>query len=249
MKTNVQLFMFKIITFFAIASLLFASVLAFGWVRAERGPSGESETVFRLRSIGTAFSLHDEILQGTPRAVAYRDAQGKPLLSWRVALLPFLEEEALYREFHLDAPWDSPHNLALLPRIPRVYDSMSEKQKPLGFTHFQRITEKGFLAEETLAPVDRGNTLQLGRRWTSLPSGSVIVVTAREAVPWTAPMDLDADDGRPLLPRLDGRFGGYVVNRADGGSLKLPLDLSEAEFRVMLGRYFLLKSIVFSYSF
>src|SRR5262245_44859298 len=46
---------------------------------------------------------------------------GTPLLSWRVAILPFIDQQKLYDQFHLDEPWDSPHNLALLPRMPVTY--------------------------------------------------------------------------------------------------------------------------------
>ena len=46
---------------------------------------------------------------------------GKPLLSWRVLILPYLEQGSLYKEFHLDEPWDSPHNRALIARMPEVY--------------------------------------------------------------------------------------------------------------------------------
>src|SRR5258707_7271470 len=52
---------------------------------------------------------------------ASRDQEGRPLLSWRVLLLPYVEQAALYQEFHLDEPWDSPHNLTLLPKMPKVY--------------------------------------------------------------------------------------------------------------------------------
>src|SRR5437016_5050491 len=47
-----------------------------------------------------------------------RDKAGQPLLSWRVTILPFIEGDALHKEFHLDEPWDSPHNLTLLKRMP-----------------------------------------------------------------------------------------------------------------------------------
>ena len=45
-----------------------------------------------------------------PPAVVYGD-DDKPLYSWRVLILPFVEQDALYKEFHLDEPWDSPHNI------------------------------------------------------------------------------------------------------------------------------------------
>jgi hypothetical protein len=55
-----------------------------------------------------------------PPAVVYGE-DGKPLHSWRVLLLPFIAQGELYREFKLDEPWDSPHNLALLPRMPATF--------------------------------------------------------------------------------------------------------------------------------
>ena len=54
-------------------------------------------------------------------SAASRDEDGKPLLSWRVALLPYLEQKALYDRFHHDEPWDSPHNITLLEQMPQVY--------------------------------------------------------------------------------------------------------------------------------
>src|SRR5262249_52037192 len=48
-----------------------------------------------------------------------RNGPGK--LSWRVALLPFLEQGNLYQQFKLNEPWDSPHNRTLLTRMPPVY--------------------------------------------------------------------------------------------------------------------------------
>ncbi len=46
---------------------------------------------------------------------------GKPLLSWRVAILPFIEQQPLYNKFKLDEPWDSPNNKALIKEMPPVY--------------------------------------------------------------------------------------------------------------------------------
>lgn len=53
------------------------------------------------------------------------DASGTPLLSWRVALLPFFGEQGqkLYDQFKLDEPWNSENNLKLLDQMPSVYAS------------------------------------------------------------------------------------------------------------------------------
>src|SRR3712207_2423045 len=67
-------------------------------------------------------------------AVANFDPRGRPLLSWRVHLLPFLNEEKLYKEFHLDEPWDSEHNKKLIPRMPRVYQGPNRGLNAAGKT-------------------------------------------------------------------------------------------------------------------
>ena len=58
--------------------------------------------------------------EGHFRAHAICDANGKPLLSCASQILPYLEQQALYNEFHLDEPWDSDHNKPLIARMPVV---------------------------------------------------------------------------------------------------------------------------------
>src|SRR5262249_21275015 len=53
---------------------------------------------------------------------AHGDRDGRPLLSWRVLVLPYLAQKPLYDQFRLDEPWDSPHNIRLLERIPPVFN-------------------------------------------------------------------------------------------------------------------------------
>ncbi len=57
---------------------------------------------------------------------------GKPLLSWRVQLLPYLDQKELFKEFHLDEPWDSQHNRQLIERMPDVYHSPLSRAAPAG---------------------------------------------------------------------------------------------------------------------
>src|SRR4051794_14478418 len=46
---------------------------------------------------------------------------GKPLLSWRVGILAYIDEDALYKQFNLDEAWDSAHNKTLIAKMPKVY--------------------------------------------------------------------------------------------------------------------------------
>ena len=88
-------------------------------VQAAREAARRQVCSMNLRSMALAMLNHNEATGVIPAAIT--DADGKPLLSWRVAILPYIEELALYEEFHLDEPWDSPHNLALVPLMPQIY--------------------------------------------------------------------------------------------------------------------------------
>jgi RNA polymerase sigma factor (sigma-70 family) len=91
----------------------------------------------QLASIGTALG-HYHSNWGHLPPPANTDKFGKPLLSWRVALLPFLEQDNLYQQFKLDEPWDSPHNRKLIARMPRVFAAIGKTPRP-HMTYFQYI--------------------------------------------------------------------------------------------------------------
>src|SRR5262249_23416572 len=87
----------------------------------------------------TYHDAHDSL---PPPAVYDRD--GQPLLSWRVLILPYIEQRELFGEFKLDEPWDSPHNLALLPKMPLLYQPYrGGSADPPGYTFYQVFVGKG----------------------------------------------------------------------------------------------------------
>jgi hypothetical protein len=88
-----------------------------------------------LRQIGLAMNQYHATYRCLPNHAIYHN--GKPVLSWRVALLPFLGEDELYRQFKLDEPWDSPHNRALLKKIPEVYAPAEGQGNPPYTTVYQ----------------------------------------------------------------------------------------------------------------
>ena len=73
-----------------------------------------------VRRLGVALH-HYHDANGRFPTVGNFDKQGRPLLSWRVHLLPHLGEQKLYKEFHLDEPWDSEHNKKLVAKMPKVF--------------------------------------------------------------------------------------------------------------------------------
>ena len=101
-------------------------------------------TIHNLKFIGWAMHNFTKRNGGRlPPAATHKN--GKPVLSWRVAILPWLEEFALYQRFHLDEPWDSSHNKALLKEMPRVYAPVTHKETTPYVTYYQGIVGPGSL--------------------------------------------------------------------------------------------------------
>ena len=115
-----------------------------------------------LKQIMLAMQNYNDMHKRFPANIA--DAAGTPLLSWRVLILPFIEQENLFYEFHLDEPWDSPHNLSLLEYMPDIYRSSGD---PLDSTttSVMHFTGPG-------APFERQPTpISLGRASKTSPTG------------------------------------------------------------------------------
>jgi hypothetical protein len=198
------------------------------WLAVERvGDAGaRAQDRNNLKQITLAFHNHNDTYGYCPAAAAYRTKDGKPGLSWRVALLPFIEQDNLHKQFHFDEPWDSPHNRKLLSLMPKTYLMPGEKQEA-GLTHYQVFVGPGtpFAHEEHQAinpgfgfipPPDKGP--RIPAHFVNGTSNTILIATARDPVPWTKPQDLPCDPNKPLPP-LGGRFrGGFNVGFADGST-------------------------------
>jgi hypothetical protein len=147
---------------------------------------------------------------------------GKPLLSWRVTLLPYLDQGKLYKEFKLDEPWDSPHNKKLLEKMPAVYAPALGKTKEPYSTYYRVFTGANTPFDPMKAR--RGPEGLGGARYpASFPDGTsntILIVEAGEAVPWTKPDELEFDRKKPL-PKLGGQFPGIFLAALADASVRL----------------------------
>lgn len=168
------------------------------------------KSVNNLRQFGLALHNYHSAYNSLPAQASY-GKNGKPLLSWRVMVLPFLDQSALYEQFHLDEPWDSDHNKKLIDRIPQIFQSLGPKANKAGKTTY-------------LAPVGKnlmftGDRQGIGfRDVTDGLSNTILIVQADEAhaVPWTSPRDLTIDLKKPAAGLVDYTGRGSPVLFGDG---------------------------------
>ena len=170
------------------------------------------------------FAASTDLANFPPAAIR---KEGKPLLSWRVALLPYLDQKALYEKFHLDEPWDSPYNKTLLNQMPEVYAPVINiKDEPKNSTYYQVFVGPGALFGDEDGP--RLNSIKDGT------ANTIMVVEAAKPVPWTKPEDVPFDREKPL-PKLGGVFKeGFSTAFADGSARFLSKKLSPKVLRAAI---------------
>jgi RNA polymerase sigma factor (sigma-70 family) len=175
-----------------------------------------------LKQILIALHAYHDSFDQFPQNIA--DKNGKPLLSWRVAILPFIEQENLYREFKLDEPWDSEHNKKLLAKMPDVY-RVGFEPKGEAKTYYQGFAGPGTLFEP-------GKKVKIGNILDGT-SNTLAVAEAGPPVEWTRPADI------PYAPKnavkLEGPFSNVLIAAAaDGSTHPFRRDLDDKTMRRLI---------------
>jgi hypothetical protein len=189
-----------------------------------------SQSANNLKQLTLAMINYADTNKGVLPAQASYDKNGKALLSWRVMILPYIEQDQLYKQFHLDEPWDSDHNKKLLEKMPATFampDSQAEKNHE---TFYQ-----GFVGKDAF--FDGKNGLRFPADFPDGTSNTIMFVEAAKSVPWTKPEDVPFDAGK-LGPRVGGIFkDGFHVAMCDGSVryIRLPIK-AEDVFHLMVTR-------------
>ncbi len=195
------------------------------------------QSVDNMKQIMIAMHNFHDAQKTFPPAFSSQD--DKPLLSWRVALLPYFEGEeakAVWAEFHLDEPWDSDHNKELVAKMPQVYQSPASKLND-GRTVY--LTPRG------AATAFPGQQAIAMRKIADGISNTIAVVEVddKNAVPWTKPDDWKFDPDHPKVG-LGGQFSGgfhaascqgsihFVGNNVDDEVLKALFTMAGGEIAV-----------------
>jgi hypothetical protein len=164
---------------------------------------------------------------------AMLDADGRPTLSWRVALLPYLGDEAkaLHGEFHLDEPWDSLHNKRLLKKLPKVLQAPSPYggyYSPWGLSRYKTDTQM-------VTGAGTAFTSTKGPRKADLGAKTLLLVNvSNNKVYWTKPADIvyaaDKPLGEVFAPPVKRERRNFFVQV---GPDNLPVLLSDGTYRMM----------------
>jgi type II secretory pathway pseudopilin PulG len=176
---------FKLVEVLAVLGVL-ALLIAFllPAIRSGARPAARrAQCTNNLKQIALALHNYEQLHQALPPAYAV-DATGRALHSWRTLILPFLEQEALYRSIDLSKPWDDPANAKALGTSPSVFRCPEATGPPNMTTYLATAgptacflrTESRQLAEIT----DRHESTLM-----------VIEAGDENAVPWMAPVDAD----------------------------------------------------------
>ncbi len=175
-------------------------------VQKARNAASRMQSMNNLKQIALAMhNYHDTHGSFPPAAIC--DKKGKPLLSWRVAILPFIEQNNLYKQFKLDEPWDSEHNKKFSETAIKTYiDPRGDYTGKTHHTHYKVFVGGG-------SPFDTLGSKKI-QNITDGSSNTIMAVAAGEAVPWAKPDDFPFDPKKEL-PDLKKPFGELLIALCD----------------------------------
>lgn len=194
-----------------VAVVGFLVALLLPAVQAAREAARRAQAMNHTKMILLSLLNYESVHKAFPAHATYDD-NGKPLLSWRVHVLPFLEEQELYEKFHLDEPWDSDHNKKLIPLMPEVFlDPSSRLSTEQGRANLIGVKGKGMFFDGTSKP--RG--IPDIRDGTS-NTIAIVQVNDDRAPIWTQPEDWEVNENN-LTKGLGGLHPGiFIAGFCDG---------------------------------
>lgn len=141
----------------------------------------------KLKHIGLALHLYHDSYGSFPPAVTY-SADGQPMHSWRVLILPFLESAPLreqYRKYNLNEPWNSPGNLAATASMPEIYLCRAGPHGlSAGLTSYLALDGPGTV-------MDSSHPAQLKEIVDGSARTFMVIEALESGIGWSEPRDFD----------------------------------------------------------
>lgn len=210
---------------------VYRRVTAAGTLSAEEVRIAEEQAVAKVgRSLKACLiamhNYHNDYAQ-LPQPAIFEKRTGKPLLSWRVRLLPYLDQDVLYKQFKLDEPWDSEHNKKLISKMPAIFAHPGTKAAADFKTHYRLFvapakTPEGkknlFAPIFSLSPTEKPTLEQL--TLADGTSNTIAVVESTDAVIWTKPDEILIEHDEAPIPGLGAIPNSpyFVATHFDGAN-------------------------------
>lgn len=198
-----------------------------------------SECTGHLSQIGLALRNYHSAYGCFPPAYI-ADAQGKPMHSWRVLILPFLEQQHLYNLYNFNEPWDGPSNSKLFVKMPHVYACPNHRGD------FKDPSYTGTIWTSYLAITGEGTAFP-GSLSTSIDNisdnkASTIIIAENKDmnVVWTQPKDFNIRNMSFVINNKDGKSissydpqGPHVLS-ANGARLQLRKNINKFTVKYLI---------------
>jgi hypothetical protein len=188
-----------------------------GPVRFGTLPTQQNLATNNLRMLGLAMLNYSSARNEFPPTASGQKPK-QPPVSWRVLVLPYLEESALYQQYDFDQPWDSEANRKLIARMPAVFKAPGSRKAAEGKTNYLAV-----VGEPYALAAGQGRKMAA---FTDGMSNTILLVEASDerAVPWTKPEDFTPEKGKPAKGLVGLRGGVFLALAADGAVHVVPAD-------------------------
>lgn len=198
-------------------------------IQESRAAARNAVSINNLKQIAIAMHMYHDAHGHLP-AAALVGPDGNTPHSWRVALLPYLGHDELYKEYHLDQPWDSPDNLKVLAQLPDVYRHPEDVSDSSNASYFVLV------GPDTVFAHTDGTGMPISKIADGA-SKTLLAVEAKRDIPWTKPEDIEYAADQPVPPLGEWMPRSANVAFCDGSVRTLRLNmLDEQVLRALITR-------------
>jgi hypothetical protein len=189
-----------------------------------RRAATQTQSFNNLKQFALAMHNYADQHQSFPPAVLY-GPDGKTPYSWRVALLPYLEQGPLYEQYKKDEPWDSPNNKLVLAKMPAVFRDPGDPADSTFSSYY------GITGPSTIFSGKEGiKILQIADG----TSNTLMLVEAQRDIPWTKPEDIPVAFAAPL-PKLGGHYPDvFLAAFCDGAVRAISQNIDPKQMRKLI---------------
>lgn len=196
-------------------------------VRRGGAPAQRTQCKNNLKLIMLAMHNYHDDWKVFPPAYTV-DADGNRLHSWRTLILPYMDQQTLYKQIDLTKPWDDPVNEAARKTHISAYECPSSKVGK------SQTTYLAIVGEDFAFHPDRPRSLS---EFTDGPSTTVMImeVPADQAHEWMDPRDADESMFLAFNPETKiSHSGGIYAAMGDGTVRFLSASLPAEPRRALL---------------